>query len=152
MGPGRDGGGDLTITGDTLVTGTGAMVGGTDSATGFASAQFRAGHNVSVAGAITVTAVAFMDVVGSQEASATANLIITGGDFGGASGNVSIAGDMTVTADARHLGGTSSAFAFAFADINADDDIAITGNLSVAATAIAGRIADPRDFLADATP
>ena len=134
---GRDGTGDLTISGDTLVAGSGAMNGGTDSASGLASAQLLAGHNVSVVGDIAVTAIAFMeDVVANSEASATANLTLSAGAFSGASGNVGVTGVMTVTADARHLGGTDSAFANAKADINADDDIIIDGGLVVSGTAI----------------
>ena len=128
------GSGDLTLIGNTLVSGAATVNDGTDLAFAKGNAEINAGNNVSITGNVTVKADAEWQGTGDNgnSASADADLVVAAG------GNVAVTGRLTIDADATFNGGTDSARAFADADIDAVEDITIGGGLTVTADATIG--------------
>ncbi len=132
MSTGGEGGGDITIVGNTVVTASATVDGeATGSASANADAEIYADSNVNITGDITLVADAINNAASGFDASASADLNIE-------ADNVTITGDTLVAANAEVTEGSGSASASASVDIWAGNNINVTGDITVEANALTG--------------
>ncbi len=129
METGGEAGGDINITGNTLVQADATLGNGYYDAYGSAYAYIYADHDLNITGDISVLSSATNNNSGAYDGSASAYLYV------GAANNLTLAGDTLVKAEAMN-NGYEYAYANAYGDFYAGNNMNITGDVKVQSTSM----------------